>query len=735
MVFKFRPFHRVATIALVFYIGMAILLLHPLIVHTGTHAGGFDFFNYNWNFWWIRHALSTEDLSVYQSDFVFYPTVNNFGYHALAAVWYPLWALTEPVIGTLGAVTLIIFVGCVLNGFVTYLWLREEGVAPSIALIGGAALQALPISRYFYYNTHLNLMDWFWLPAHLLFWRQIVRSCEANKLPRALLWSLIMGLGVWGLGLTDLQFPIFVAALIVPYGLWTLYRSPARARLILFGIIAIALGGSLLWFAGPLPHMARFSGTLAPGPAEERPGVPFPGGFLSMSDRWWMWDHPSLGAFTVIILIAALAISIAYRRDFARVKYPPHADRPAPRWFWLIAAMPPFIFSLGATLTILGVDIPLPFRILHAQTSGMFRMPWRLAPIFVIATLAFVGITFTHLWITRRPSFNRKVAAIIASFLLLTITVRLFETAPLDPVLPQYDFYTRMGEETGDYVVLEVPTAVGTGEVLLGEPRAIQYQMYGMTHGKRMINGFVSRASVDRLWEIYLTDPMLAWLGQRVPLDASTVADQLHQRVFDYPIGYIVVHTDLIGTNTSTVQEIVGFLNQQNDSLCPPFQEGDAIVYRSRWHPEGCADRTPPEVEPGMYQIDIGGDDSAFIGWGWHWRESIFDLTMRWTGETPQTDVYVQLPEGRYEISLTAQSFWENRQLSISVNGAAVGESVSVTPDALNTFTFAPADFSGDTATLTLNYDSVIVPVEVGQSADTRRLAVMIDSIEFRRVD
>ena len=72
---------------------------------------------------------------------------------------------------------------------------------------------------------------------------------------------------------------------------------------------------------------------------------------------------------------------------------------------------------------------------------------------------------------------------------------------PVRPVLPDYDTYEQIGQERGDpyddYVVLEVPTGAGTGEVLLGDAGAVTFQYYGTVHGKRMVNGFISRAPLE----------------------------------------------------------------------------------------------------------------------------------------------------------------------------------------------------------------------------------------------
>jgi len=735
---------RLNLLALAVYGGVAFILLHPLIVYNGVKVAGFDFFNYNWNFWWIRHAFTTPGLNVYETNFVFYPMLNNFGYHALTAFWYPVWAVLEPLIGTLTAVNVIIFTACTLNGWLLYLWMRSEGVRPALALIGGLALQVLPISRYFYYNTHLNLMDWFWLPTFLLLWKQIMRSAETNRYPHAVAWAIVMGIAIWGLGLTDLQFPIFVGFVLIPYGLWTLWRSRARLLLIPLGSVAVVIGGGLLWFAGPLRYMARFTAQLAPGSVEDRPGIPFPSGFFSMNAEWWEWSKPSLGAFVTTALLVTLVVWMILSWRASRLRPSPKFRREygsssrTPAWFWLLVAMPPFLLSLGADVHIGDLTIPMPYRLMHAMTDGNFRMPWRLAPIYTLAAMTFCGLIWTRILPTMntRRAEPRLLPTGAFVIFLLAISVRLFETAPLQDVPPHYAMIDAIGQERGDpYMILDVPVGVGTGEVLFGDPRAIQLQYYGVIHQRPTLNGFVSRAGIDPLWSIHMLDPMTAWLGQRRPLDAPSVRDQLSARINDYPIGYILIHSRLFEPNTPVLGEMLGFFNAQDDLLCPPVTERDLIVYRTRWHPDGCSPRTPPESEPGVYIIDIGADDNVYLGDGWHWRENIFDLTMRWAGETARADLYIDLPPGDYEVTFNAQAFWQARQLMLLVNDQALGEPVTVMPNVFQTFTFeVPAEFIGDERHITLSfaYDDVIIPAQIGQSADPRALSVMIDTVQFR---
>jgi hypothetical protein len=758
---QIRKIYQLHLVALIFYVALAFLILHAIIFNNGTHTAGYDFFNYNWNFWWMRHSLTTPDLNLYENNFVMFPAMSNYGYHALTAFWFPLWLVLEPFVGTLTAVNVIIFVGCVLNGYLLFVLALREGVSPALALLAGAALQALPITRYFYYNTHLNLMDWFWIPAHILLWKQIV---GAKSLRLAIVWAVIMGVALWGLLLTDLQFPIFVAFLLVPYGLWTLWHSPRRLQLVIVGVIAVVVGAALMWFAGPIPYILRWQGTLTPSPVEERPGVPL-SGFWSMSETWWSWESPSLGVFVTLALVSALVVSVVNpyppnplspllrlhekggeRRDARGVKSLSASGerfreglngfKQPSRWFWFIFMLPPMILMLGPTLNIGDTAIPLPFRWMYDLTNGNFRMPWRLAPVFVIAAALFVGKTWTMAMNTSRGRRLPKMWLFIVAeaMLVLAVSVRLYETAPLQPILYPYTFYERMGEEHAEYVVLEVPTGAGTGEVLLGNVEAIQFQYYGMVHHQRMINGFISRAPIENFYYLVSGDPLLSWLGQRRQLEPDAVEAELRDHIFNYPIGYIVIHQDYIGRNTSTIQEIVGYFNSLPDLLCPYVVEGEAIVYRTAWHPDGCTDRTPPQLESGAYQIDIGtAGDEFFIGWGWHWQEQVAGLTLRWSGEYPQAEVYLDLPPQDYTLTFAAQAFYEARTVQVLVNGVEVGEPLEIATDTLQEYSVnLPSEVVGDGEhlTLTFAYDAVVSPVDVGQG-DPRRLAIAVDWIRF----
>jgi len=327
-----------------------------------------------------------------------------------------------------------------------------------------------------------------------------------------------------------------------------------------------------------------------------------------------------------------------------------------------------------------------------------------------------------------------------------------FAQMPVRPVVTPYSFYDAMGQEAYEYVVLEIPVAGGSGEAWVGDFTAMETQFYGMAHEQRMISGTFARAPLDHFWHWLYDDPMLAWLGQRRWLEPERVVTQLRERIWEYPIGYAVLHQDLVGIEANANQEIMGYFNQHSDLFCPPLVEGAAVAWRTRWHPDGCPSRTAPEIAPGVFEVDLGSSgDERFIGWGWHRQEDVGATRWRWAGNYPrigddvvpeggylQADLWLELPPADYGMTLLAQAFQQTRNVEIEVNGFVLGDSVMIETDVLSEYRFElSADAIGDDGAvhMIIRYDGAITPQEAGVGGDTRRLAIAVDSVRFEQVD
>ncbi|MCA0456154.1 MAG: hypothetical protein LCI00_19405 [Chloroflexi bacterium] len=711
-------------VALACFFGLALLALYWPLFNMATHLTGdipTDYFHFHWNFWWVRHALAAGH-TIYETNYVLYPYTSSLVYHTLTVFWYPLWALLEPAFGTVPAMSAVFVANYLLCGYSVYLLLRQEGVSAGLALVGGALLELSPLLTNSVYWTNINLMGWFWLPLLLMTWGKIARQVWAANWRFAALYALLLGCTFWAMLLDDLQYPIFAAFLLVPYGLLMLWQSPswsARVRLVTYGLLAIAVGLVLLWFIGPLRYLLSYDSTgLSPTPMERAVTIPFPLGFISHLPK-----DVSVGAVLLpLVLVALLAGWWRRGRGISRM-----------RWFWLALMILPLLLAGGASITIGETPIPMPYAVLHTIFGGMFRYPERFAPVFTIPAVLFVGMSLTPIL---KPHRFLRLAVPVALLLLVAADSWLYTPDAIQPIPYRYSFYESMGREPYDYVVIESPSGGSSGEGLVGEQRFAALQWYGTIHGKRMVNGHISRVNAQHFWFMRTDDPLLAWLGQRRFLESDLVEPELRKIITEWPVGYIVIHQDMIGRSGPTTQEIIGYLNSLPDLVCPVWVEHEAVVYRTSWHPEGCPPRTPPQTDSGAYSIDLGTEgDERYIGWGWHYPEMVGGATTwRWTGEYPQTELYVDLPAGSYSVSLAAQAFYEPRTLTLLANGVPLGEPVTVAPDTLQTLTFnLPADVVGDGRhiTLTLDYDNVVVPKEAGQGGDERKLAVAVDYVAF----
>lgn len=721
---------------LLFFAGVACLSLYWQLFHAATHVGATlptDYYHFHWNFWWMRHAL-TAGQNIYITNYVLTPATTNLAFHTLTPFWFPIWAVIEPLFGTMIAMNAIFVLASTLTGWAFYLLLRRHEVNQPLALAGGVILQTTPAMLLSAWLSNINYLSLFWLPLILLLWDALSRSVDRPR--RAVMLALIVGAALYAMLMTDYQFAVFLAFLIIPFGAWTLIRR--SWRLIIYGGIALLVSMTLFWFAGALPYILMFDRSrLSPMSIENAFGIPFPQGYFTRLSPYTR--SISLGAFVLPGVIVALAAQMVewFRRKSTSPRHMRNQIE-APVLFWFCLILPPLLLSLGATITIGAATIPTPYVPFHDLFGGMFRVPNRFAPVIIIPAWLFIGQTLSRIRLPRLAQRFPRVAWAAPLLLLVFADANLFEPMPLRPLPPMYDFYTDIGRDPRDYAILDVPVAGGSGEAWVGEFPPMETQFYALIHGKRVFNGSVARAPLDSFWSWLYDDPLMAWLGQRRYLEPELMRQTLIERIASVPIGYIVIHQNYMDRSAPTVPEIVGFFNQLDDAVCFDRVEGDAIVYRTYYLADHeCAGRAPiPDAGSRVFWIDIGAvGDERYIGQGYHPSETISGVTWRWTGAHPQIiDTYVDLDARPYTVTFNLQSFAEPRRVGFVVNDLPVGDYATVTPDSLRPYTWEiPTRAIGDGrhVKLTLTIDGTVIPAEIGQGTDQRPLAIAVDLITF----
>ncbi len=717
--------------ALIACAGVALLILSAPIFHADTHlttiptsGGTSDYYHFHWNFWWIRHVLET-GTPLYEINYVFSPAVSTLAYHTLSVFWFPVWALVASWAGTGGGMTAVFFVALTLTGWLFYLWFRDEGITPGWALMGALVLEGSSQMISVIGWSNINLMGFFWLPILLLTWKRIAHRVASGI---GIVWALALGVALWALILTDLQYALLFLPILVPYGILVLGRTPTPNRVQLIGLAVVAVGVALalLWGVGPLRAIVTAERVgFSPTPFERAVVIPFPMCFVGACD-----SGLSASVLTLPLVGVALAIMAIHRRRWkgipptaAPLRVPtPNGVSAVSSWFWLALVPIPLILSAGGTITVLGVTIPLPYQVLHAALGGMFRYPERFLMIFTVPALMFSLKTLSALHLP----MHRRLIWIPPLFLLLFADSRLLTPLPLRPIPYPYAFYEAVGREPYDELIVEIPTGGSSGEGVVGAPAYSALQYYGIIHGKRMVNGHLSRVNTYHYFYMNTDDPMMAWLGQRRFLEPDTVETQVRERIPLWGIGYFVIHRDLIAPNESALNEIFAFFNSHDDLVCGVTVEGDLVAYRATTHPLGCPTVTTTQVDIGV------PEDALFIGEGWHYPEVVGGITVRWAGHLPMTTIHVHLPVRDTRLTVQAQAFHEARRVALWVNDQPTGESMIVSPDALGAYAFTiPAGMiSPDRKNkITFVFDDTRTPQSVGMGDDTRPLAIMVAAI------
>lgn len=487
--------------ALLGYGVLAVLLTYPLAGHLTRAVPGMfgsDAYQFLWSLWWVRRALGEEWASPFFTRAIFAPEGLGLAFHALTPL-NGLAALPLQLVGGLPLASNLIQLGAfVLSGWGTFLLLRTLGSSRPAAFVAGFIFAFSPLRFIQLAEGHYNLTSAYWLPLTLAFEVRALRGSAAWRRE-----AIVAGACLAGAAWTDHQVLIF--ALLLATVIAALSRTdpaggaPARPAAIPVMAGTFVLGAAPL--LGPavrdvLAGYAAVPGILESGATLFKkdllgflvPSVfhPVLGGWaLRLAERFgWTLEHTAyLGL--VPLLLAATALG-RLRRD--------HTVR-----CWAGIALGSLVLSLGPFPSIAGAAypaIPLPYRLLAAvPVLNNLRGPNRFAVCLVLALAVLAGLALTRwaerwagpAWV-RRTALGAVAGAIVFEFVAIPIPLA-------SAAVPEV--YMRIGEAREDGLVLEVP--LGRAAAFASAGSFFPAQMYWQSaHGKRLIGGYVSRASVDR---------------------------------------------------------------------------------------------------------------------------------------------------------------------------------------------------------------------------------------------
>ncbi len=569
----------------------------PLVLHLSDSIVTWkdyplDSWVFTWNLWWVRHSLIDVQSNPFHTDLLFYPEGSNLYLHTLAfangLVSLPLQLLTGNIFLSWN---LLVLVYLVLSGLSMYALAYRVVENRAAALIGGYIFAFAPCTLM-RLGGHWHLFTTWPIPLLFFF---VLRLRDTSQFRYALgaaaSWSFLaynsLEYAAWaGLLLTILAVYWSVervyagdrAALLglwrglaVMAASWLVITSPLLSGALIdtaSGDYALPAGdefysGDLLGFVTPSPLWGPGTGPVAPTAAHARIGG----------------NETTIYLGILPLLLAATSLKVA-RRNLRRVL--PWA---VAFLFFAVLSLGPYLYIDNAkSLSVLGVSfsVPLPYQLYdRIPLLSVGRGPARFIIFAFVALSVLAAVGADYLLSNLKQTIRHWTAVPLAATAILGIIALEYWNPPVylyDP--PRPAILKAIGDEPGEFAVLDVPWGRGNGGTWAGDYDGAWLATYNQTiHGKPTLGGFLSRSKqgdIDWVW----TQPGLRFLACASCADLLTDDDMNAQLVLglfrQYRIKYVVLRAGYYGFDQYKLYlaNVLG--------LSPIYADDGLIVYQYR---------------------------------------------------------------------------------------------------------------------------------------------------------
>lgn len=697
-------------IALLFYLGLALLLTWPLAAHfTSRVTGdGIDDPSLAWNLWWIQERLVSQlNVDIFHVGWMFHPIDINLAFYTLTPLNGLLSVPVQSALSLVIANNLLLLSSFVLGAYGAYLlaldqlhlWRKDlwpasqepgaarQRTALHSAALAGGLVYGFASSKFFYASLgQFNIASSQWIPFCVLFLLRMARQTGRDRLRSAAMAGLFLVFQAWA----ELTYATFLILFIALLFLWQLIvawqaaggaRVQAAVRLVLgyFVVAALFLVGISPFLAAMVPDLrlegdfftsgggfadifsADLMGYLAPTRLHPLAGswaatLPFP------NDKG---QHIFVGYVTgPISLIGLWAL---WRTRVTR----------AWAWLWAAALLLFWSLTLGPALRWAGEATPIPGPFDLVSRLPFFngnRYPSRYSVMLmlVVAVLAAAGLARMARVLARRW----RTAALVAFACFVPLFVLEHISAPLQlNSLSVPSIYGRLAAVPGDFAVLELPTGWRNGARVLGKSDVLimMQQWYQTEHGHRRLGGNTSR-NPEYKFQYFTQAPVLGNLIALMNADRPHIAQVLAaelpriieedqeiagQVLADLGIRYVTVHVE------QSPPQLIDYIEQVLPlELVDEWQGPD---WRGAWATIRLYSVHAPDVPP-VRVLDMGAPEAAlWLGEGWSSLPAS-DGTRYATRAAPE--LLLTIPDGgaRVQIEWTGPA----TTLEVTINGTAL---------------------------------------------------------------
>lgn len=752
------------------YLLLALLVWWPLPAHLTTHVPGsltwaFDEYTFVWNLWWFRHALLDLGTHPLHSDFIFHPLGIDlvlYTYNLCNAL------LALPLLDWLGPVltsNLLLIGMSVLSGWGTWLLVRwllartldARGPLASVAAWGAGALYAFGAYRAVYAALgHYDLVSTGFIPLFTLFFLKSFWGNARRAQPRTLRhWTpaLLTGIFMAAALLNEMIFGVFLAML----GLLLLAMTWRRATAGWVARLAIAvITAALLWAPVGVPVVRTLLSTdfVLSGWGD---ALKLSADLLSFTSPTALhplgpeWEtelrtvqvnavSPGASRFsdvntvfvgTLTLLLCGLA---AWR--FRRVV-----------GAWSLGLLTFLILSLGPVLQIGGrylwsfdnvlpggqpTAIPLPFILLHYLPIVQGN---RAANRFSVVLLLCAAVLVGHAlwWLAEQAATRRRApragAAVVALLTGLLLLEHLSAPLPLtDARIPPG--YAVVRADSDDVAVLTLPLGWRNSFGVVGAENT-RNQWYMMGHGKRLLQGNISRAPAEK-FDYWQRVPVLRSLievqnDRDVPeaQQADDAARALEAMAL-LGVRYVAVHPAVPGRPpySDNRERALDYL-QSVLPMEPIYTGEDLLLFRVE------------APAPATGSVDLGSPASEMYRVaGWYSNEQEGTVTFNWAGSQATLLVPVANDARPLTLTLRVRPFQRPQRVELWVNERPVGSPRPLEPGWNElAYTVPDALLDGPTARVTLHFSRSDQPLSLlpataalGQTGVAVKTSIMVKS-------
>lgn len=664
---------------LALYTFLALVLTYPLALHFTNSIPGHDTDGpaQTWSLWWTRFAILDLGRAPFTTDYLFYPLGLNLVAYTPAFLNGILSIPFQEIFGVIISQNLMVLFALVTGAFGAYLFVGEilAGTKPprstrgscshETSMVSTEAASILAGALYGFGAWHLNyvvaghfmLISNQWLPYYALY---LIRL-ERGKLHDAIMLGLFLVLTTW----TELTFAPFLSLLTFFYLIYLLihYRREIPSRFfgkngfalqILIAALITAVGISPLILSLVLDFQ-RYGYYLTSGVGRIQifsaelisfflPSVQHPIlGVWSNSITTANTSYAFIGWAALLLALIGLVLNRA--SAFAR--------------FWGIAALLFALLMLGSTLYVNGVNtnIPMPFALLRLiPFVNANRYPARFNVMLMLALAPLFAYGVLALWDARRRIFRVALAALVV----LLVFEQLVLPIPLTNIQPA-PVYASIGNEPGDFTVLELPLGWRGSIVMQGETDDVA-QFFQTTDHKRRLGGITSRFPDFKL-RYFARAPVLRSLiafeeGRAVSqeqLDADRAQIENALRFFD--IHYISMN------RAQTAPETLSFV-RDNFPITQVASDAARIMYR--------VNPLPPldkwDLDPASDLAQLVFDDL----WG-HGQADNAGMGYRWAVDG-SSRIWLPLDAADYDLTFHLRGAHPDQKISLRVNGNDIAQ-------------------------------------------------------------